>query len=173
MALYSFEGKKPRIAKSAFVHESAQIIGDVNIGGECFIGAGAVIRGDYGAVIIGPRTAIEEGCLVHAAPLSACEIGSDVTVGHGAIVHCSKLGDFATVGMGAVLSIGATIGEWAIVGECSLVTIKGVIPPKRIAVGTPAKLIGDVTAEHQKMWELGKQIYVDLCQRYREGLKKL
>lgn len=173
MAIYSFEGKAPRIGKSAFVHESAQIIGDVYIGGECFIGAGAVIRGDYGAVIIGPRTAIEEGCLVHAAPLSACEIGNDVTVGHGAIVHCERIGDYATIGMGAILSIGSVIGEWCIIGEGSIVPIKRNIPPKKIAMGSPARITGDVTENHQKMWELGKQIYVDLCQRYREGLKKL
>jgi carbonic anhydrase/acetyltransferase-like protein (isoleucine patch superfamily) len=173
MAIYSFEGKAPRIGKSAYVHESAQIIGDVDIGGECFIGAGAVIRGDYGAVIIGPRTAIEEGCLVHAAPLSACEIGNDVTIGHGAIVHCERIGDFATVGMGAILSIGSVIGEWCIIGEGSIVPIKRNIPPRKIALGAPARITGDVTENHRKMWELGKQIYVDLCQRYEEGLKKL
>ena len=173
MAIYSFEEKAPRIGKSAYVHESAQIIGDVYIGGDCFIGAGAIIRGDYGAVIIGPRTAIEEGCLVHAAPLSACEIGNDVTVGHGAIVHCERIGDYATIGMGAILSIGSVIGEWCIIGEGSIVPIKRNIPSKKIAMGSPARITGDVTENHQKMWELGKQIYVDLCQRYKEGLKKL
>ncbi len=173
MPIYSFEGKAPRIGKTAYVHESAQIIGDVDISGECYIGPGAIIRGDYGAVIVGPRTAVEEGCLIHAAPLSACEIGSDVTLGHGAIVHCARIGDFATIGMGAILSIGSTIGEWSIVGEGSIVPIKRNIPPRKIALGSPVKITGDVTEDHQKMWELGKQIYVDLCYRYKEGLKRL
>jgi carbonic anhydrase/acetyltransferase-like protein (isoleucine patch superfamily) len=173
MAIYSFEGKTPRIGKTAYVHEGAYIIGDVDIGGECWIGPGAIIRGDYGAVMIGPRTAVEEGCLVHAAPLSACEIGNDVTIGHGAIIHCSRIGDFATIGMGAILSIGSVIGEWCIIGEGSIVPIKKNIPAKKIALGSPVRITGDVTEEHQKMWTLGKKIYVDLCYRYREGLEKL
>ena len=173
MAIYSFEGKKPRIGKTAYVHDNAQIIGDVVIGGECFVGAGAIIRGDYGAVIIGPRTAIEEGCIIHAPPFAACEIGSDVTIGHGAIVHCSRIEDFAVIGMGATVSMNAEIGEWAIVAEGALVTTGKKIPPRKIAAGLKARLIGDVTEEHQKMWGKGKKLYADLCARYREGLEKL
>lgn len=173
MALYSFEDKVPRIGKSAFVHESAQIIGDVIISGECYVGAGAIIRGDYGAIIIGPRTAVEEGCIIHAPPLSACEIGSDVTIGHGAMIHGSKIGDSATIGMGAIVSIGAIIGEWSIVGEGCVVPIKQVIPAGKIVVGVPAREVGNITDEHKKMWDLGKQIYVDLVERYKKGLSKL
>jgi carbonic anhydrase/acetyltransferase-like protein (isoleucine patch superfamily) len=88
-------------------------------------------------------------------------------------VHCARIGDFATIGMGAILSIGSVIGEWSIIGEGSVVPIKKNVPPRKIALGAPVKITGDVTEEHQKMWELGKQIYVDLCYRYKEGLKRL
>jgi len=173
MALYSFEGNAPQIAESAYVHDSAQIIGNVVIGEECFIGAGAIIRGDYGELLIGPRTAVEEGSVIHCPPLSTCKIGSDVTIGHGAILHSATIGDSAIIGMGAILSIGAVVGEWAIVAEGTVVTMGQEIPARKIAAGNPAKIIGDTTEEHRKMWGTGKKIYVELCCRYKEGLKKL
>jgi len=173
MAIYSFEGKVPQISKSAYAHESAQIVGDVVIGEECFIGAGSIIRGDYGAVRIGPGTAVEEGCIIHAPPGWTCEIGSDVTIGHGAIIHCSKIEDFAVIGMGAVLSLLSAVGEWAIVGEGGIVTRGQKIPPRKIVAGNPAIIIGDITEEHQEMWRWGKKLYVELCYRYHGSLERL
>ena len=173
MALYSFEGNAPQIAESAYVHESAHIMGNVVIGEECFIGAGVIIRGDYGELLVGRGTAIEEGSVIHCPPLSTCKIGSDVTIGHGAILHSATIGDSAVIGMGSILSIGAVVGEWAIVAEGAVVTMWQEIPARKIAAGNPAKVIGDTTDEHQQIWGWGKKIYVELCHRYKEGLKKL
>ena len=173
MAVYSFEGKVPEIGKSAYVHESAQIVGDVVIGEECFIGAGAIIRGDYGAIRIGPRTAVEEGCIIHAPPRTTCKIGKDVTIGHGAIIHCAKIEDFAVIGMGAIISISTVVGKWAIVGEGGVVTTDRKIPPRKVVAGYPAGIVGDTTEEQQKFWSRRKEIYVELCHRYQKGLEKL
>ena len=173
MAIYSFEGKTPQIDRTAYAHESATITGDVVIGGECFIGAGAILRGDYGRIRIGSGTAIEEGCIVHAPPDEACDIGSSVTVGHGAIVHCSRIEDFAIIGMGAALGIHAVIGEWAIVGEGAIVTQNQSIPPRKVAVGNPARVIGDINEESRNLYTWGKNLYVELCSRYHRGLKRL
>jgi carbonic anhydrase/acetyltransferase-like protein (isoleucine patch superfamily) len=173
MAIYSFEGKVPQIGKGAYVSETANVIGDVIIGEKCYIGTGAIIRGDYGAVRIGSGTAIEENCVVHAPPDEFCHIGDSVIIGHGAIVHSSQIRDFAGIGMGAVLSIHSEVGAGSLIGEGSVVTWGQKIPPGKIAVGNPAKEIGEVSEEHKKLWTWGNEIYVELCERYHKGLKRL
>ena len=110
MTIYEFEGKVPVIGKSSFVYPEATIIGDVTIGEGCYIGAGAVIRGDYGTIVIGDRTAIEENCTLHARPGEILTIGNDVTVGHAAILHNCTLDDSCIIGMGAMVSDFATAG---------------------------------------------------------------
>lgn len=173
MALYSFEGNSPKISDKAYVHESAQIIGNVVIEENCFVGAGAVIRGDYGELLIGAGTAVEEGVVIHCPPLCTCRIGKSVTIGHGAVLHGSEIGDSAVIGMGAIVSQRAKIGEWAIVAEGAVVTMGKEIPTHKIAAGNPAKVIGDVQDRHKERWSWGKNIYLDLSQRYPKGLKKL
>ena len=173
MAIYSFEGKVPQIDSLAYVHDSANIIGDVVVGQECFIGAGVIIRGDYGRVKIGSTTAIEEGCIIHAPPNETCEIGNGVIIGHGAIIHCSNIEDFAFIGMGAILSIHAVVGEGSVIGEGTIVTLGQVIPAKKVAVGNPARVIKNVTEEHKEAQVFGKRIYAELSRRYKQGLRKL
>ena len=87
------------------------MIGDVVIGDNCYIGHGAILRGDYGAIVVGSGTAVEEGVVVHAPPDRYCRIGKRVTIGHGAVIHAASIGDSAVIGMGAVLSIESEIGE--------------------------------------------------------------
>ena len=173
MPIYSFEGKEPNIDQLAYVHDDAIVIGDVVIGQECFIGAGAILRGDYGRIEVGSRTAIEEGCIVHAPPDETCAIGNDVIIGHGAIIHCSKIEDSAFIGMGSILSINAVVGEQAIVGEGAVVTQYQVIPPKKVAVGNPAKATKDIPEAHKEMRARGQNLYVELSRRYKVGLQKL
>ena len=109
--LYKFDGNQPTVAKSAYVSELASVIGDVVIGKNCYIGHGAIIRGDYGKIIIGAGTAVEEGVIMHAPPGDTNEIGAKVTIGHGAILHGRLTGDRAVIGMGAILSIWSEIGK--------------------------------------------------------------
>jgi len=163
----------PQIDPLAYIHDSATIIGDVVIGQECFVGAGVIIRGDYGKVKIGSTTAIEEGCIIHAPPNETCEIGNEVIIGHGAIIHCSNIQDFAFIGMGAILSIHAVVGEGSVVGEGTIVTVGQVIPAKKVAVGNPARVIKNTAEEHQEVRTFGNKIYADLSRRYRRGLRKL
>jgi len=87
MALYRFEGRIPQVAQGSFVADSALVIGDVRIGKDTYIGHGVILRGDYGAIIVGEGTAIEEGAIVHARPDDKTVFGNSVTVGHGAMVH--------------------------------------------------------------------------------------
>jgi phenylacetic acid degradation protein len=174
MPLYEFEGKRPKIDPTAFVFESADVIGDVAIGPGCYIGPGARLRGDYGTIVVGEGSAIEDNCVLHARPGERLELGRNVTVGHGAILHNCTVRDGAIIGMGAVVSDYAVVGENATVGEGAVVKNRSEISARSIAVGVPAKVVGQATDEHVAQWRGFKTIYRELAEkRYRAGLKKV
>jgi len=167
--LYKFEGRQPTIGKDTYISELAQVIGDVVIGDNCYIGHSAILRGDYGHIVIGDGTAVEEGVIIHAPPDHHNRIGKWVTLGHGAIVHGNFIGDEAVIGMGAVLSIFSEIGDGSIIAEGSQVKWNQVIPPHVVAAGNPATVKREVNASDREIWNYGKQLYVDLAKRYLES----
>lgn len=164
--LYHFDGKQPTVGTCSYVSDIAHVIGDVSIGRNCYIGHGAILRGDYGKIIIGDGTAVEEGTVMHAPPDETCVIGNRVTIGHGAVVHGKVIGDHAVIGMGAIISIWADIGEWSIIAEGSVVKLKQTIPAHVVAAGNPAKIIRQVKDSDEKFWNWGKQLYIDLAKKY-------
>ena len=116
---YSFHGKCPRVDPTAFVSASAELIGDVTVGPRCYIGPGAVIRGDAAEIILEEEVAVEDGVIIHAGGADKrCLLSRRVTIGHGAIVHARYLGPEASIGMGAVLSLGCAIGAGSVVRSC-------------------------------------------------------
>ena len=169
MPIYAFEGKEPTIALTAYVSPTSVVIGEVSIGERCYIGHGSILRGDYGTIEIGDETAVEEGVIIHARPNDKTTIGSRVTLGHGAMIHNATIFDGAVVGMRAVISDYSKVGEGAIVGEMGLVKNSQEIPPFKVAVGVPVKVIGDVEERHRMMSHRAKDIYVDLAERYSKG----
>jgi carbonic anhydrase/acetyltransferase-like protein (isoleucine patch superfamily) len=170
MAVSSFEGRHPRIGEGTWVHPSADVIGDVTIGPDCWIGPGARLRGDYGRIEIGECTAVEDNCVVHARPGEVCRIGMRATLGHACVVHTSRIADNAVIGMGAVVSDWAEVGEWAFVGEGAVVPQRAVVPPAGIAVGVPARILDRrVSDEQRAAWTGFKQTYVELAARYAAG----
>lgn len=174
MAIYEFEGKQLKKGIGCYIFDEATIIGDVQLGDECYIGAGAVLRGDYGKIVIGNRSIVEDNCTVHARPGDECRIGNDVTIGHGAILHNCDVRDFVVVGMGAIVSDYAKVGEWAVIGEGSVVKNKQEIPAGKVAVGVPAKVIADTSEEYKKQWTEFKDLYRELArERYPKYLKKI
>ena len=164
--LYTFGGKRPTVGFETYISDVARVIGDVVIGNNCYIGHGAILRGDYGKILIGDGTAVEEGAILHAPPGETNRIGESVTIGHGAIVHGGHIDDGAVVGMGAILSIGSEIGEGAIVAEGSVVKRKQIIPPQVVAAGNPAKIVRETSEKDKEFWNWGKQLYVDLAKKY-------
>ena len=168
-----FEDKAPAIGQASFVHPSADVIGAVTIGSGCWIGPGARIRGDYGRIIIGNNTSVEDNCVIHARPGDVTTIGHWVTVGHGAIIHNATIHDWVVVGMGGIVSDWAVVGEWAVIGEGAVVRQRQEIPAGSIAVGVPASVL-DKRIDHafRKEWTEFKAIYVDLARRYRAVLTR-
>jgi carbonic anhydrase/acetyltransferase-like protein (isoleucine patch superfamily) len=173
MALYRFGERMPRVAPGAYVSDSARVIGDVAIGEECYIGHGVILRGDYGSIVIGPGTAIEENAVVHIRPDGISSIGKHVTIGHGAVLHGNIIADYAVIGMGAVISFDVEIGEWCIVGEGCVVPNGQHIPAGKMVMGVPAEIVGDVQQKHKDFWLYGKQLYVDLAKRYPQEFEQV
>lgn len=171
MTVASFEGKTPAIGAGTYIHPSADVFGDVAIGRGAWIGPGARLRGDYGAIRIGDATSVEDNCVIHARPGEVCTIGNWVTIGHGAIIHNPlRIEDYAVIGMGAVVSDWTIIGPWAVVGEGAVVRQRQEIPAGRIAVGVPARLLDkEVDESYKAEWLRFKQMYADLARRYPGG----
>jgi phenylacetic acid degradation protein len=169
MPIYAFENRRPRIGATTYVSPSAQVIGQVSIGERCYIGPGAVLRGDFGAIDVGDETAIEEGVIIHARPDERTRIGTRVTVGHGAMVHNASVEDGAVIGMRAVISDYAEVGAGSLIGEMGLVKHHQKIPPGKVAVGVPVRIVGDVDERHHMMTHTAKDLYVDLARRYARG----
>lgn len=166
MALYQFEGRTPQVGQGAFVAESAIVIGDVQIGKDAYIGHGVILRGDYGTIVVGEGTAVEEGAIVHARPDDRTEFGQFVTVGHGAMIHNAQIKDNAVIGMRATISDYSIVGEWAIIGEMGLVKNSQHVPDGKVAVGVPVRIMSDVDEKQKEFWSYGKKLYVDMAHRY-------
>jgi carbonic anhydrase/acetyltransferase-like protein (isoleucine patch superfamily) len=173
LPIYVFEDRRPTICVTTYIAPTAVIVGDVVIGDQCYVGHGAILRGDYGRIVIGRASAVEEGAIVHSRPGGETTIGDRVTVGHGAMIHNARIGNGATIGMRAVVSDFAVVGAGALIGEQTLVRRSQEIPPRSIAVGIPARVIGEVGPEQADMMVWAKEIYVDLARRYPGGLREI
>ncbi len=173
MAIYEFEGKSPLIHPQAWVAPSADIIGRVTIGPLCYIGWGAILRGDHGEIEIGRGSAVEEGVIIHARAGGKTVVGEEVTLGHGAMLHNAVVEDFAVIGMRAVISNNSRIGRWAIVGEMGLVQANREIEAESLAVGHPVRIIGPVQERHKERWIAGKNRYLEFARRNRTGLREV
>lgn len=157
----------PRFGRDVFLAPNATVTGDVDLGDEVSVWFGAVIRGDSGSARIGPRTNIQDLACVHMTRgLSTAEIGADVTVGHGAVLHGCRVGDGCLVGMGAILLDNAVIGEGSIIGAGALVPPRAVIPPRSLVVGSPGRVTREVTPEETERVLRGVAQYVETARRY-------
>ena len=134
-----------KIHPTAFIAQGAVVIGDVTLGEDVGVWFNTTLRGDVEAIVIGPRTNIQEGCILHADPGYPTVIGSGVTVGHGAVVHGARVGDNVLIGIRAVLLNGVEVGENCLVGACALLTEGKKYPPNSLILGMPAKVVRELT----------------------------
>ena len=142
-------GKDPRIAETTYVAEQATVLGDVTIGDQSSVWPGCVIRGDINSIMIGERSNLQDGTLVHLADDFGVVVGNDVTIGHGAILHACTIEDGCLIGMGAIVMDGAVIGKGSIVAAQALVTQRTVVPPGSLVMGSPATIKRSLTETQQ------------------------
>jgi carbonic anhydrase/acetyltransferase-like protein (isoleucine patch superfamily) len=161
-----FNDKSPKIASSAFVSEAAYIVGDVEIGENSNIWPGAVIRADFGKITIGKNTSVEDNCVIHGG--TDVIIGDNTIIGHGAVVHCRRLGSGVLVGNNATLLDGSEIGDFCIIGAGSVVALETKIAEKSVAVGVPARIKGQISPGQLAQLKLGSNIYADLGRQYKQ-----
>lgn len=157
MAIENLGRLQPRIAGSAFVASSADVVGDVTIGEDASVWYRAVLRGDINRIVVGDRSNIQDGAVVHLADDYPAIIGELVTVGHSAIIHACEVKSEVLVGMGACILDGAVIGERSIIGANALVTGGTMVPPGSLVLGSPAKVVKTLDLEDQgkvKDWAL-------------------
>ena len=166
-SIRSFGGKHPAIGRGVFLADSCAVIGDVEIGEETSIWYGTVIRGDVMPIRIGARTSVQDNTVVHVtAGRYGTTIGSDCTIGHGAIIHACTVEDFCLIGMGSVILDGARIGRGSLVGAGALVTPGTDIPPDSLVIGSPAKVKRPINDREREQIVYGAAHYVELTRRY-------
>jgi carbonic anhydrase/acetyltransferase-like protein (isoleucine patch superfamily) len=170
----SFNGKTPRIAGSAFISKTAYIIGDVEIGENCVVMPGAVIRADLGKITIGDNTIVEDNCVIHSGSLDGFEdivIGENVVIGHGAVNHARKVGNNVLIGINSTILHDAEVGDFCIIAAGSLVGQGAKIPDRSFVAGVPGKVKKEVSQEQLLWTQLGSIAYIELAKQYKkEGL---
>lgn len=172
MAIYEVDGMAPQIPDSAWVADSAEVMGDVVLGEQVGIWFGVVVRGDTDAIRIGAQTNIQDLSVLHADVGMPLTIGSGVTVGHKAMLHGCTVGNDSLIGIGAVVLNGAKIGKGCLVGAGALVTEGKEFPDGSMIIGSPAKAVGQLTSEQLQGLRESARHYVANAQRFKSSLHK-
>jgi len=170
--IFEFNGYKPVVHKSSFVHPQASVTGNVIIGRDVYIGPGAAIRGDFGEIIIKDGCNVQENCTIHMFPGVTVILEENAHIGHGAIIHGAHIGKDVLVGMNAVVMDRVDVGEGSIIGSLCFVPEDMIIPPGMLAVGIPAKIIKEVSAEMKGWKKMGTEIYQRLPKELQNTLKE-
>lgn len=165
MSFYEIDGMVPVVDPTAFVHASAILIGDVWVGPGCYIGPHASLRADFGRILIGEGSNVQDNCVIHSYPHGDMVLEPNSHIGHAAVLHGCRIGSYAMVGIKSVVLDGAQVGENALLGANSLLTAGKTIAPGMLAHGSPAREIGPLDA-HTLAWKKrGVEIYQDLTRR--------
>lgn len=172
MAIYEFNGFKPVIDKSAFIHPLAAVTGNVLIGKDVYVGPGAAIRGDWGQIIIEDGCNVQENCTIHMFPGTTTILKKSAHVGHGAIIHGGIIGENCLIGMNSVVMDDVVMGDECIVGALSFVQAKMEIPNRSLLVGNPAKIIKEVSDEMIAWKTKGTALYQTLPKDCYDSLKE-
>ncbi len=157
----------PEIASSAFIAPGAVVIGDVTIGEESSIWFHTTVRGDIAPISIGARTSVQDGTVIHVNEDAPVVIGDDVTIGHGALIHGTKIGDGVLVGMGAIVLSYSTIGAGAVIAAGALIAERVFVPGGTVMVGLPAKQRSELDPEQRERMREIPPRYVAVSRVYK------
>lgn len=168
MPLYEYDGKRPRIHPTAFVAPTASVVGDVTIRAGASIWYGAVLRADMAPITIGENTSVQDNSVLHSAPDTPLTIGANSTIGHGVVFHGSSVGDGSLVGNGATVLEWVRVGNGSIVGANSLVPIRMEVPDGTQAMGSPARVTGQVSEMGALILAHNPTVYAELTRGHRD-----
>ena len=174
--IQSFKGMVPVIDPTAYVHPQATVLGHVTIGKNCYIGPGAVLRGDWGRIVLEDGCNVQENCVIHMFPGTTVHLAEGAHVGHGAVVHGARLGKQCMIGMNAVIMDDVVVGEGCIVGALAFLKAQSQWEGRTIVAGNPAKVIGQVSEEMLAHKVEGTGLYQQLpadCQAFLEECEPL
>ena len=171
--IYSFNGYIPVVNETSFVHPLAAVTGNVIIGKNCYIGPGAAIRGDWGQIVLEDGVNVQENCTVHMFPGKSIVLKKSAHIGHGAVIHGANLGENCLIGMNSVIMDDAEIGDESIIGAMAFVKAETKIPKRSLVVGSPAKVIKQVSDEMIAWKTKGTQLYQQLPADCYETLKEV
>jgi carbonic anhydrase/acetyltransferase-like protein (isoleucine patch superfamily) len=160
--IYEFNGYKPVIHESAFIHPQAVVTGNVIIGSDVYVGPGAALRGDWGEIIIEDGCNVQENCTLHMFPGKSVILHTNAHIGHGAIIHGSIIGINSMIGMNSVIMDDVIIGDECIIGALAFIKAETVIPSRSLVVGNPAKIIREVSDEMIEWKTMGTELYQQL-----------
>jgi phenylacetic acid degradation protein len=172
MAIFEFNGFKPVIKASSFVHPNATVTGNVIIGEKVYIGPGAAIRGDWGQIIIEDGCNVQENCTIHMFPGTTVTLKKGAHIGHGAIIHGGTIGENCLIGMNSVIMDDVVMEDECIVGALCFVPAKMHLPKRSLVVGNPAKIIKEVSDEMMEWKTKGTALYQALPKECHDTLKE-
>ena len=173
MAIYELEGHAPTLGKNAYVADSAQVIGKVTLEENASVWFGTIIRGDSEHIHIGKNSNVQDASVLHADPGVPLTLGENVSIGHQVMLHGCTVGDECLIGIGAVVLNGAKIGKNCLVGARSLVTEGKEFPPGSLIMGSPAKVVRELTPEQIEGLRQSARGYMANAKRFQAGLKKI
>ena len=171
--VYSIDGITPVVDPTAFVHPSAVLVGDVIIGPRCYVGPTACLRGDFGRIVLEEGANVQDGCVMHSYSDSDSVIESYGHIGHGAILHGCRIGRNALVGMNAVVMDGAIIGAESLVAAMSFVRAGMQVPPRSLVVGTPARVLRQLSDEEVARKTRDTEDYITLARRSLDTMQEV
>jgi carbonic anhydrase/acetyltransferase-like protein (isoleucine patch superfamily) len=171
--LFSFEGRSPTISPSAWIAPTATIVGDVSVEADASVWYGAVLRADFGPIIIRRGANVQDGSVLHGGADPVTEVGEGATVGHLCVVHGAVIGDEALIGNGATVLDGVTIGKRALVAAGCTVPPGMTIPDDMLAVGVPARIAGQVAGGARRWVQTNPGVYRDLARRHATGAHQI
>lgn len=169
--IYEFNGFRPVIHESSFIHPAACITGDVIIGKDCYIGPGAALRGDWGSIVLEDGCNVQENCTIHMFPGVTVYLHAGAHIGHGAVIHGAEIGPNCLIGMNAVIMDRVKLGEGCIVGALSFIKAGEQVPERSLLAGNPAKFIKKVSAEMLAWKTKGTALYQQLPAAMQAGWK--
>ncbi len=163
-----FKQRTPKLGNNVYLADNAVVIGDVELDDDASVWFGAVLRGDVGAIRVGPRSNVQDLCSVHTTGgVSTTVIGADVTIGHSCVLHGCQIHDRVLIGMGSILLDNVVVGEESVIAAGTLLTARMIIPPRSLVMGRPARVKRELTEDERKMGLTGAEHYLKLSATYR------